>query len=52
MFDAMDVGMLSFIIPSTKNGLNQLADKSAGFGSVNSIGMAIGALFLGIWADK
>lgn len=52
MFDAMDVGMLSFIIAALKVDWN-LTEKQMGLiGSINSIGMAVGALFFGLTADR
>ena len=52
MFDAMDVGILSFVIAalSVDWGLN--STEMGWIGSVNSIGMAVGALLFGILADK
>lgn len=52
MFDAMDVGILSFVIAalSVDWGLN--TTEMGWIGSVNSIGMAVGALLFGILADK
>ncbi|MGN7118205.1 MFS transporter [Lysinibacillus odysseyi] len=52
MFDAMDVGILSFVIAaiSTDWGLN--STQMGWIGSVNSIGMAVGALLFGVLADK
>ena len=44
MFDAMDVGMLSFIIAALKVEWNLSAEQMGWIGSVNSIGMAVGAL--------
>lgn len=52
MFDAMDVGILSFII--TAIGIQWGLDPSqkGWIASINSIGMAVGAVFFGILADK
>jgi len=51
-FDAMDVGLLSFIMVALK-GEWGLTDFQAGWlGSINLIGMAIGATLGGILADK
>ena len=52
MFDAMDVGILSFVIAalSVDWGLN--STEMGWIGSVNSIGMAVGALLFGVLADK
>ena len=54
MFDALDVGMLSFVIAALKmeEGFH-LTDVQAGWiGSIQSIGMAVGALLFGAMADK
>ncbi len=52
MFDAMDVGILSFVIAalSVDWGLSDI--EKGWIGSVNSIGMAVGALVFGVLADK
>jgi MFS transporter, putative metabolite:H+ symporter len=52
MFDAMDVGMLSFIIAALKVEWNLNPDQMGWIGSINSIGMAVGALLFGLMADK
>ena len=52
MFDAMDVGMLSFIIAALKVDWGLSPEQMGWIGSVNSIGMAVGALFFGLWADR
>ena len=52
MFDAMDVGMLSFIIAALKVEWNLNPEQMGWIGSVNSIGMAVGALIFGLMADK
>ncbi len=52
MFDAMDVGMLSFIIAALNADWGLTPQQMGWIGSVNSIGMAVGALLFGIWADK
>jgi MFS transporter, putative metabolite:H+ symporter len=52
MFDAMDVGILSFIIAALHTDWNLTTEQMAWIGSVNSIGMAVGALFFGIMADR
>jgi len=51
MFDAMDVGMLSFIIAALKVEWDLTPDQMGWIGSINSIGMAIGAFLFGIMAD-
>ncbi|WP_027408084.1 MFS transporter [Anoxybacteroides tepidamans] len=52
MFDAMDVGMLSFIIAALQKEWNLTAEQMGWIGSINSIGMAVGALFFGLLADR
>ena len=52
LFDAMDVGMLSFIIAALQKEWNLNTEQMGWSGSVNSIGMAVGALVFGIWADR
>ncbi|SES86819.1 MFS transporter, putative metabolite:H+ symporter [Thorsellia anophelis DSM 18579] len=52
MFDAMDVGILSFIIAALKTDWELSATQLGWIGSVNSIGMAIGAVFFGILSDR
>ena len=52
MFDAMDVGILSFIIAALKIEWDLTPQQMGWIGSVNSIGMAIGALLFGLWADR
>ncbi|QED50089.1 MFS transporter [Cytobacillus dafuensis] len=52
MFDAMDVGMLSFIIAALKTDWGLTPEQMGWIGSINSIGMAVGALLFGLWADR
>jgi MFS transporter, putative metabolite:H+ symporter len=52
LFDAMDVGMLSFILAALQKEWNLSAQQMGWIGSVNSIGMAVGALVFGLLADK
>lgn len=52
MFDAMDVGILSFIIAAIGIQWNLDPTQKGWIGSVNSIGMAVGAVFFGMLADK
>lgn len=52
MFDAMDVGMLSFIIAALKVEWDLTSEQMGWIGSVNSIGMAAGALIFGLMADR
>ena len=52
MFDAMDVGLLSFVLVALQADWG-LTDAQRGWlGSVNSIGMAVGAVAFGLWADR
>ncbi|NRD77261.1 MFS transporter [Bacillus sp. BRMEA1] len=52
LFDAMDVGMLSFIIAALKEHWGLTPGQMGWIGSINSIGMAVGALLFGLMADK
>ena len=52
MFDAMDVGILSFVIAALAVDWGLNSSQMGWIGSVNSIGMAVGALFFGVLADK
>jgi putative MFS transporter len=52
MFDALDVGMLSFIIAALSVDWNLSAEQMGWIGSMNSVGMAVGALVFGIMADR
>lgn len=52
MFDALDVGLLSFIIAALKVDWDLSVQQMGWIGSVNSIGMAVGALFFGLMADR
>ena len=52
LFDAMDVGLLSFILAALKQDWGLSPSQLGWIGSVNSIGMAIGAFIFGIYADK
>ena len=52
MFDAMDVGILSFIIAALAVDWGLTSSQMGWIGSVNSIGMAVGAFVFGILADK
>ncbi|MED3732097.1 MFS transporter, partial [Geobacillus stearothermophilus] len=48
LFDAMDVGMLSFLMAALQKDWNLTAGQVGWIGSVNSIGMAVGALVFGL----
>ncbi|RFU70962.1 MFS transporter [Peribacillus saganii] len=52
LFDAMDVGMLSFIIAALQKDWDLSVQQMGWIGSVNSIGMAVGALIFGLMADR
>lgn len=52
MFDAMDVGILSFIMAALAIEWNLTSSQMGWIGSVNSIGMAVGAFVFGLLADK
>lgn len=52
LFDAMDVGLLSFILAALKQDWSLTSTQLGWIGSVNSIGMAIGAFVFGVYADK
>ncbi len=52
MFDAMDVGILSFVIAALKIDWNLSVQQMGWIGSINSIGMAVGATAFGLMADR
>ena len=52
LFDAMDVGILSFVIAALQKDWGLTSQQMGWIGSVNSIGMAVGALFFGMLADR
>ncbi|MEH7251446.1 MFS transporter [Neobacillus niacini] len=52
MFDAMDVGMLSFIIAALSVEWNLTPQQMGWIGSIQSIGMAVGALVFGLMSDR
>ncbi|MFJ7669070.1 MFS transporter [Lysinibacillus sp. NPDC097195] len=52
LFDAMDVGILSFVITALAADWDLTKSQMGWIGSINSIGMAVGALAFGIFADK
>jgi len=51
-FDAMDVGILSFVIAALAIEWNLTPSQMGWIGSINSIGMVVGALVFGMMADK
>ncbi|MFB1100105.1 MFS transporter [Terribacillus sp. JSM ZJ617] len=52
LFDAMDVGILSFIITALTLDWGLSSQQAGWIGSINSIGMAVGAFVFGIMADR
>lgn len=52
MFDAMDVGLLAFVLAVLKADWGLSATQMGWLGAVNSIGMALGALIFGMMADR
>ncbi|KMY49169.1 MFS transporter [Peribacillus loiseleuriae] len=52
MFDAMDVGMLSFIVVALQAEWDLTSQQVGWIGSINSIGMVFGAFLFGIMADR
>jgi putative MFS transporter len=52
MFDALDVGLLSFLLAALKQDWGLTAQQMGWIGSINSIGMAIGAFVFGVMADR
>lgn len=52
MFDAMDVGILSFVIAALAVDWQLTSTEMGWIGSVNSIGMAVGAFGFGLLADR
>ncbi|MDF2558450.1 MAG: naiP [Bacillales bacterium] len=52
LFDAMDVGLLSFVMLAVGADWQLSLEQMKAIPSVNSIGMAVGALVFGILADK
>lgn len=52
LFDAMDVGILSFVIAALAVDWGLNPSQMGWIGSVNSIGMAVGAFVFGVLADK
>lgn len=52
LFDALDVGILSFVIAALAAEWNLTPTEMGWIGSINSIGMAVGALVFGLMADR
>ncbi|MBW4080548.1 MFS transporter [Paenibacillus sp. S150] len=52
MFDAMDVGMISFVVAALAKEWSLGPEKIGYLTSINSIGMAVGAAAAGILADR
>jgi putative MFS transporter len=52
MFDAMDVGLLSFIMVALQQEWNLTTQQVGWIGSINSIGMVVGAFLFGVMADR
>ena len=52
MFDAMDVGLLSFILAALRVDWGLTPGQMGWLGSINSIGMAVGAVMFGMMADR
>ncbi|MDO5086800.1 MAG: MFS transporter [Comamonadaceae bacterium] len=52
MFDAMDVGLLSFILAALKADWGLSAGQMGWLGAINSVGMAVGAMLFGMMADR
>ncbi|MFD1431896.1 MFS transporter [Lacticaseibacillus yichunensis] len=52
LFDAMDVGMLSFILAAVAPEWHLTATQSGLIGSISSLGMALGAVLFGMMADR
>jgi putative MFS transporter len=52
MFDAMDVGLLSFIMVALQQDWDLSSQQIGWIGSINSIGMVVGAFLFGVMADR
>lgn len=52
MFDAMDVGMISFVVAALASDWNLGPEQIGILTSINSVGMAVGAAAAGILADR
>ncbi|MCP1354399.1 MFS transporter [Aneurinibacillus migulanus] len=52
LFDSMDVGILSFVIAALQAEWGLTPTQMGLIGTVNFIGMALGAALAGVWADR
>jgi putative MFS transporter len=52
LFDSMDVGILSFVLAALKTEWGLTPGEMGFIGTVNFIGMALGAALAGLWADR
>ncbi|MEH6944224.1 MFS transporter [Bacillus sp. JJ722] len=52
MFDAMDVGILSFVLAALAADWNLSTSQVGLIGSINSIGMMVGAFIFGLMSDR
>lgn len=52
LFDAMDVGIISFIVAALTVAWSLTPEQVGWLTSINSIGMAFGAALAGVWADR
>ncbi|GAX90133.1 MFS transporter [Effusibacillus lacus] len=52
LFDAMDVGLASFVFAALKVDWKLAPEQISWLGSINGIGMAVGALLAGVMADR
>ncbi|MDR2871124.1 MAG: MFS transporter [Xanthomonadaceae bacterium] len=52
LFDAMDVGLLSFVLVAVREEWALEPSQVGWIASINSIGMAVGAFVFGVYADK
>ena len=52
LFDAMDVGILSFVIAALTSEWHLTESQVGMIGSISSLGMAVGAILFGALADR
>ncbi|MEZ2657094.1 MFS transporter [Aneurinibacillus aneurinilyticus] len=52
LFDSMDVGILSFVIAALQAEWGLTPTQMGLIGTINFIGMALGAALAGVWADR